>query len=503
MSQLPYLNSPNPMEDITRSFSIPHSPGLVSSTFAKQSSPDTPIPKSAFSSIQGSHSEGRARKMQTTVAVRERDPHRFRVFPLKQVRESLQGPSSRRFRSTGDACETELEEAMRRKRNMSAGSTPFAMRKATHNSLPVAQAHVSERAESQADDSGIFLDTKWTESTDTDGVAPLCDSFRAHKHESSTSSIQTHEVIRMIRDTLARTPGRTTQTGQQPSGLEEESDELGPLVTPSSRYSVKVARPIPGLDSENRISDSRQVRSRNFVKGFAARRRSQTVSEVPSRKFFDASSADSSSIPVALRNATGTRHSTVRRHAIYAGSDERFACFQLRGEDDDDEQTSANIVHSTLHLPSSDGLASNLDENRTLLASSGMVRHNRSSFEKDVEPTKHSSLGRSRLVLADLDPNALPPHTSFPARLRQVAHPVWREDSRSVLPWTPLNINKRRPRDSLDAVVHAGLMPAATETLAKDPFCVDYSKDHHPIVLELLSELDLALATWKFGVSYI
>lgn len=130
MSQLPYLHSPDltSYEADEKIFSPSlNGPLLLDTSDGEQ---DRGIAVSNMKSANASHrnvnlSNRGMKKMQTTVAIREQDPHRFKVLPLRQIRGSME-PASVARGPSGESIHRDWAAVLRRKRNLSAGSTPFS-----------------------------------------------------------------------------------------------------------------------------------------------------------------------------------------------------------------------------------------------------------------------------------------------------------------------------------------------------------------------------------------
>lgn len=129
MSQLPYLHPTDYDDEDNSTRTFEHGTPLLLNFSRTSHESSTFILRTPTYDHTRTESNS-TRKMQTTVAIVEQDPHRFKVLPLRQVRNS--GVSAGTVAQPTVA--PDWAAALRRKRNMSAGSTPFSERARTHYS---------------------------------------------------------------------------------------------------------------------------------------------------------------------------------------------------------------------------------------------------------------------------------------------------------------------------------------------------------------------------------
>lgn len=303
-------------------------------------------------------------------------------------------------------------------------------------------------------------------------------------------------MTKRARDSMAIGTGTRLCSGLQVKLSRTDSEELISLPTLSTLESVAP----DGIGNINpsfsRKTDGRRDAGHTLQEAEASwttRRRSQTISECTSSRRRVATMDGSASV------AQTKRYPTIRRHAIHEHSERRLA--DDSKEEDWHQEDKISATHSKHHTFVFPDLAnrtprpSQRDENRrssSLFKAAVLTNHTRSASAKDTDPIRYFPSTQQRVVLADLDLNTLPVAVlTPPARYARRRLPL--------APWPPLDARKRRTQDSLDAVVRAALVAA---TGLPDPHPKNHG-GHHPIIQELIWEVDAAIAALHYEMSQL
>lgn len=370
--------------------------------------------------------------------------------------------------------------------------------------MVMARSIEPEQSESRFDGQDMIKkideDLKYNYSTPSSrtnsGVSQNRDQARQseHRRDSSRSSIVGEHLVRNIRDSLVLPSRGASHLRDQSDDYQEATEHIQPLPTLSTLDCIDAAQDkYPVIWSESRRKDSpRDFQSQELHPSeWISRRRSQTVTETASSRRRVTMTESGSTQGMNVK-----RHPTIRRHAIYAHSGRQFAYSHVQEEDrkDSREQIVVSNRHTAFVFPTSTSKAqvtSDRNENRSP-AATGFSSHVGTAVAKTSNISKPLPIARSRLVLADLDLNTLPV-ADPPAPYR----PTYRRVP--LAPWPPLDVTKRSTRDSLDAVVRAGLVAATG--LPQPHEKSQYG--HHRIVRDLLRQVDGAIAAWNTGMSYL
>ncbi|KAH9950176.1 hypothetical protein B0H21DRAFT_28059, partial [Amylocystis lapponica] len=324
--------------------------------------------------------------------------------------------------------------------------------------------------------------------------------YRSQIQESPTTSSAGRDRLRHARCTStgstlstatehARAQEKLNHEDRHKTFQAETSQELrGPRGSKAYKSILK-ATPDPALQtdsSKHGSLDSSHAGSASYSTP-KDRRRSKTISEA-SMASHTRRATDNAVLAPFRTGSRDPQQLALRRQAIYRDTHASIPAAYAVISDDNMENKRPNPARSTMGSLTPSTTASSLGDRG--IPTTG--RQTKSVVLPSAKGPSALAL-RRRVVLADLDLNTLA------AQIRPVRPPLRGRTHQSTpalvpapAPCRPLHIVKRTDRDSLDALVRAALVAAnsANRGRADATAC-------HPVVRDLVQELDCAIESWR------